>query len=184
MKIFYEGGFNAIGMDRIAAETGVSKTSIYKHFRTKDDLILATLRLRDEQFRNWLVRRVEALASDPSQRLLAVFDALHEWLTEPGFRGCMFVKASAEFQDRASPIHAAAAEHKRLLQIYLEKLAEKAGARNPAELALYLQLVSEGAINIAHLHDASLAADAARTAARVLVNSAVSPVAVLTEPGK
>lgn len=180
LKIFYEGGFNAIGMDRIAAETGVSKTSIYKHFRTKDDLILATLRLRDEQFRNWLVRRVEALASEPPQRLLAVFDALKEWLTEPGFKGCMFVKASAEFQDRANPIHAAAAEHKRLLQLYLEKLAERAGARKPAELAVHLQLVSEGAISIAHLHDPRLAADAARTVARVLINAELSPGAIST----
>ncbi|MBA3067597.1 MAG: TetR/AcrR family transcriptional regulator [Hyphomonas sp.] len=178
LTIFYEGGFNAIGMDRIAAETGVSKTSIYKHFRTKEDLILATLRLHDEQFRNWLVRRVEVLASEPAQRLLAVFDALREWLLEPEFRGCMFVKASAEFQDRASPIHAASAEHKRLLQIYFEKLADKAGAGHPGELAAQLQLLIEGAITIAHLHDPHLAAETAGAAARVLINAALPANAV------
>jgi AcrR family transcriptional regulator len=87
LKTFYRVGFNAIGMDRIAEETGVSKTSIYNHFRTKDDLILATLRLRDEQFRNRLARRVEALAKDPRERLGAIFDALGEWFDEPGYQG-------------------------------------------------------------------------------------------------
>lgn len=69
LQVFYSGGFHAVGMDSLAKATGVSKTAIYKHFRTKEDLILATLRLRDEQFRNWLVRRVEALETDPRKRL-------------------------------------------------------------------------------------------------------------------
>lgn len=175
LEIFYEGGFSAIGMDRVAAETGVSKTSIYKHFRTKDDLILATLRLKDEQFRNWLIRKVEGLAGDPARRLIAVFDALREWLLEPGFKGCMFVKASAEFQDRANPVHAAAAEHKRLLRLYLRQLAENAGAPAPGELALQLQLLIEGAITIAHLHDPDQAARSASAAARVLIAAELTP---------
>ena len=61
LSAFYRAGFQAIGMDRLAVETGVSKTSMYKHFRTKEDLIQAALRLRDEQFRNWLFRRIDAL---------------------------------------------------------------------------------------------------------------------------
>ena len=68
-------------MDRLAKETGVSKTAIYKYFRTKEELILATLRLRDEQFRNWMTRRIEALAPDPKGRLIAIFDALQNGLT-------------------------------------------------------------------------------------------------------
>ena len=59
LAAFYRNGFQATGMDRLAVETGVSKTSMYKHFRTKEELILAALRLRDEQFRNWLTRRLE-----------------------------------------------------------------------------------------------------------------------------
>ena len=65
LKVFYTNGFHATGMDMIAAETGISKTSIYKHFRTKEDLILAVLRLRDEHFRNWLYRRMEELGNTP-----------------------------------------------------------------------------------------------------------------------
>ena len=173
LKVFYNGGFNAVGMDRVAKETGVSKTSIYKHFRTKEDLILAALRLRDEQFRNWLVRRIEALASDPKDRLLAIFDALAEWFREPGFKGCMFVKASAEFQDRSHPIHAASAEHKRILAQYFTDLAANAGASDPEALAQQLLVLKEGAIVMAHLGDPDIVAPATRTAAEAVINQAL-----------
>lgn len=172
LKAFYKGGFRAIGMDKLAAETGVSKTAIYKHFRTKEDLIVATLRLRDEQFRNWLVRRIEALASTPKDRLLATFDALAEWFREPEFKSCMFIKASSEYQDRDHPIHATAAEHKRLLLQYLQKLATDAGAKDPEGLARRLLVIKEGAIVLAHLHDPEAVAADARAAAAELIDNA------------
>ena len=174
LKAFYAGGFHAIGMDRLAKETGVSKTAIYKHFRTKEELILATLRLRDEQFRNWLVRRVEALASDPKDQLLAIFTALGEWFDEPQFKSCMFIKASSEYQDRSHPIHAIAAEHKRLLLDYFRMLAEKAGARNPKALAQQLLIIKEGAIVLAHLHGPEEVVREVRTAAAALINGALA----------
>jgi len=172
LKAFYKGGFRAIGMDKLAAETGVSKTAIYKHFRTKEDLIVATLRLRDEQFRNWMVRRVEALASTPREQLLATFDALGEWFREPEFKSCMFIKASSEYQDRDHPIHAIAAEHKRLLHQYFKKLAVQAGAGNPDKLAHQVLIMKEGAIVLAHLHEPEEVAANARSAAAVLIENA------------
>lgn len=172
LKTFYRGGFHAIGMDALAKETGVSKTAMYKHFRTKEELILATLRLRDEQFRNWLVRRVEALAATPAERLLAIFDALAEWFGEPEFRSCMFIKASSEYQDRKHPIHAASAEHKRLLLVYFQNLAEAAGAKEPEALARRLLILKEGAIVLAHLHDPKTTAADARAAAATLIKAA------------
>ena len=173
LESFYRGGFHAIGMDRLAKETGVSKTAIYKHFRTKDDLILATLRLRDEQFRNWLMRRVEALAHDPRGRLFAIFDALGEWFAEPGFRSCMFIKASSEFQQRGEPIHTMSAEHKHLLARYFAELAQAAGAKEPEELARELLVIKEGAIVLAHLHDPARIAEDARRAAAAVITQAV-----------
>ena len=169
---FYSGGFHAIGMDRLAKETGVSKTAIYKHFRTKEELILATLRLRDEQFRNWLVRRIEALAQDPKDQLIAIFDALGEWFEEPEFKSCMFIKASSEYQDRGHPIHATAAEHKRLLVKDFTERARKAGANDPEMLARELLIVKEGAIVLAHLHDAQqVAKDARQAAEKILIST-------------
>lgn len=171
---FYKGGFHAIGMDRLAKETGVSKTAIYKHFRTKEDLILATLRLRDEQFRNWLQRRIEALADKPRDQLVAIFDALKEWFEEPGFRGCMFIKASSEYQDSDHPIHATSAEHKRLLSIYFAEIAAKADANDPEALARQLLIIKEGAIVLAHLHDHKKVAEDAKALASVTIGNALS----------
>jgi len=169
LDLFYRNGFHATGMDMIAAETGVSKTSIYKHFRTKEDLILAVLRLRDEEFRNWLYRRIEELADTPRDQMLAMFDALAEWFERRDFRGCMFVKASAEFQEYAHPIHAQSAEHKRLLLEYVADLARKAGAADPETLARQLTLLKEGAIVIAVMgHGAQPARDASTAAASLL----------------
>ena len=169
LKTFYRSGFGATGMDKLAKETGISKTSMYKHFRTKEDLILAVLRLRDENFRNWLTRRIEELATTPEKRLLAMFDALDEWFSEDGFRSCMFIKASSEYQEPDNPIHVACAEHKRLLLNYLREVAHKAGAKNPDLLARQLLLLKEGAIVTAHLQGPDgVARDAKQVAAYVI----------------
>lgn len=173
LESFYRGGFHAIGMDRLAKETGVSKTAIYKHFRSKDDLILATLRLRDEQFRNWLTRRIEALADNPRDRLLAIFDAMEEWFADPGFRSCMFIKASSEFQTRGEPIHTMSAEHKSLLARYFEELARDAGAKEPEQLAKQLLIIKEGAIVLAHLHDPDQVARDSKALAKTLIDAAI-----------
>ncbi|MGR3661651.1 MAG: TetR/AcrR family transcriptional regulator [Paracoccaceae bacterium] len=169
LPIFYRNGFHATGMDRLAAETGISKTSMYNHFRTKEDLILAVLRLRDDNFRNWLYRRMEELGETPAEQLIAMFDALGEWFAEPDYRGCMFIKASAEYQDTDDPIHAQAAEHKRLLFNHICDLANRAGASDPAALARQLLLLKDGACVTAHLrHSEDPASDAILAAQQLL----------------
>lgn len=166
---FYWNGFHATGMDMLAAETGISKTSMYKHFRTKEDLILAVLRLRDENFRNWLYRRMEELADSPREQLLAMFDALEEWFAEPGYKGCMFIKASSEFQDAGHPIHKQSADHKRMLETHITQLAVKSEIADPGALARQLLLLKEGAIVTAHLgHTDNPAQDAKNAAIEVL----------------
>ena len=171
--IFYRNGFHATGMDMIVAETGISKTSMYKHFRTKDDLILATLRLRDEEFRNWLFRRMAEQDATPREQLLAMFDALGEWFDQPDFRGCMFIKASSEYQEAENAIHAQCTEHKRLLFDQLRDIAKAAGAVDPATLAQHLLLLKEGAIVTAHLGNRSGTIQNAKTAASALIEAAL-----------
>ena len=169
LEVFYRNGFHASGMDTIVTEIGISKTSIYKHFRTKEDLILAVLRLRDEHFRNWLFRRMEELGSNPDKQLIAMFDALEEWFVEPGYRGCMFIKASSEYQDSTHPIHEQSADHKRMLERHFIGLAEQAGYADPGGLARQLLLLKEGAIVTAHLgHTDKPAADAKHAAKALL----------------
>ena len=172
-KLFARHGFHATGIDRILAEAGVAKMTLYKHFRSKDELILAALRRRDEEFRNWFRRRVEARADTPRARLLAVFDVLAEWFEQPDFAGCTFVTAAAEFHPAEDPIHAAAAEHKRLLLAFLRDLAGEAGARDPETLAQELGLLMEGATALAHVcGEKNL--EAARHAARLLIDEALA----------
>ena len=170
LEAFCAGGFHAIGMDRLAKETGVSKTAIYKHFRTKEELILAALRLRDEQYRNGIMRRVEELADQPRDKLLAIFDALAEWFLEPDFNGCTFIKASSEYLDREDPIHSTSAEHNRLMRSFIRGLAIKADAPDPEALARELLVIKEGAIVLAHLLDPSEAAADARRAAKIVID--------------
>jgi len=174
LRIFYAHGFHATGMDRLVSETGISKTSMYKHFRSKEELILAALRLRDEQFRNWFYRRMEEIGGTPRGQLLAMFEALGEWFARPDFRSCMFIKAAGEYPEAGHPIHAQSAEHKRLILTHVRALAERAGARDPDALARQLLLLVEGAIVTAHLgHAKDPDADACRVA-EVLLDAALA----------
>jgi AcrR family transcriptional regulator len=170
LDVFYRNGFHATGMDMLVEETGISKTSMYKHFRTKEDLIIAVLRLRDEHFRNWLYRRMEELAETPREQLIAMFDALEEWFDEAGFKGCMFVKASSEYQDASHPIHQQSADHKRMLERHMVDLAIKARLASPEALARQLLLLKEGAIVTAHLAHTENPAQDAKAAAVLLVD--------------
>ena len=177
LEIFYREGFHATGMDRLVAETGISKTTMFKHFRSKEELILAVLRLRDEDFRNWLFRRM-ARAGAPRDQLLAMFDALAEWFASPSFRSCMFIKAASEYPDPDHPIHAQAAEHKRLLFLQLRTIAQDAGAADPDALARRLLLLKEGAIVTAHLgHEKDPAGDAKVAAETLLERNAATAAA-------
>ncbi|MET1415274.1 TetR/AcrR family transcriptional regulator [Roseibium sp. HPY-6] len=169
LPVFYRDGFHATGMDALVSETGISKTTMFKHFRTKDDLILAVLRHRDEIFRNWLFRRLDESGLPARERLLVLFDALKEWFSEPDFRGCMFIKASAEFQDPEHPAFVQSAEHKRLLLTALTRLCKEAQVRDPCQLARQLLILKEGAIVAAHMGFDPDPAGAARTAAECLI---------------
>ncbi len=177
LRLFYTRGFHATGIDKILAEAGVAKMTLYKHFRSKDELILATLRRRDELFRNWLMGAMEQAASDPRGRLLAMFDALDDWfhgraLATLGFHGCAFIKAAGEFDDPEDAIHRACAEHKRMIVDYLTNLAAAAGAADPKALAEQLALLKEGAIVTAQVRGLSNAAEQAKLIARVMIDAA------------
>ena len=169
LEAFNRHGFQAAGMDLLVRETGISKTSMYKHFDTKDDLILAVLELRDAQFRDWLVRRMQALGETPIARILALYDVLEEWFAKPDFKGCMFIRAAAEFQDKTHPIRQHSARHKQQIEDMLKGLVIEAGLDNPGLLARQLVLLKEGAIIAAHVQQSPTAAADAKTAARVVL---------------
>ncbi|WP_420326690.1 TetR/AcrR family transcriptional regulator [Mameliella sp.] len=177
LNLFYVHGFNATGIDRILSESGVAKMTLYKHFRSKDELILAALQLRDERFRNWLMAEMEKSSTDPEERLMAMFPALETWFLGKafkgiGFYGCAFINAAGEFGDQAHPAHRLAAEHKRRIVDYLVELCRDAGLPDPEGLAEQLALLKEGAIATAHVRNMPEAARTAEKMARVLIESA------------
>ncbi len=166
---FYARGIGAVGVDAVVAEAGVAKATLYRHFRSKDELVEAFLRRRDRRWRDWLREAVERRSPDPAGRPLAVFDALGEWFASDDFRGCAFINAAAEIADPAHPARAAVQEHKRLLGEYLEELLRAAGSPEPARDAGALLLLAEGAMVTALIErDPAPAERARRAAARML----------------
>jgi len=175
MKLFCEEGFQATGVDRILKEAGVAKMTLYNHFKSKDELVLAALRRRDEIFRNEFMRSVESKADTPAGRLEAIFDVLHDWFTSDDFRGCVFINAAAEYPNSGCPVRAVVAEHIRLMRDYMRDLARKAGAEDPDSMADTLSLLTEGAINMAQAGLKKEAAHKARAAARPLLDALPQP---------
>ncbi|MGE5540437.1 MAG: TetR/AcrR family transcriptional regulator [Gemmatimonas sp.] len=169
LALFSRHGYHATGIDRILAESGVAKMTLYKHFRSKDDLILAALRRRDEEFFRWLQTEVEGRAATPRERLLTVFDALESWFKDPAFNGCCFINAAGEYGGKDDPVHVAAAEHKARIAGYLRELAQAAGAASPDEVARQLMLLVNGAIVAAHVGGDAGAARSARALAEALL---------------
>ena len=172
LDLFYQDGFHATGVDKILEKAGVARMTLYNHFKSKDELILATLRRRDEKFRNWFMRAVERLGKTPRNRLLAIFDALEEWFSGKDYNGCMFINASAEFARPDDPIHMAASEHLGLVLNYVRALTKSAGAKEPDALADGLMLLMEGAVILSYVAGDRNAAARAKTAAEALIQQA------------
>jgi AcrR family transcriptional regulator len=141
-RLFYGEGVRAVGVERILAESGVGRASFYRHFASKDDLVVAVLRARDEQWRRWLEERVTAHGGGP----LAVFDALAERFARGDFRGCAFINTMVEAADPGSAAHRTAAEHKRQVTEYVDGLLVATGRVDHAPLADQFILLMDGAI--------------------------------------
>lgn len=146
MRVFYKHGFHASSLDDILKEGGLSRPTLYNHFKSKDELIVAAMRRRDEIFRNRLMKHVESKGKTPLERLEAVFDFHEDWFTGDEFCGCMFINASAEFSIAESAPRRIAAEHKQEIVRYLHALCEAAGCDDPGTIAEQLNIIIEGTI--------------------------------------
>lgn len=168
IRLFGVGGIRATGIDRLLAEAGVAKMSLYKHFAGKDALVVAALRRRDEMFRETFRAMVETRRGARA-RLLGVFDGLEKWFSRPGFRGCPFLNAAAELPEGGCEARLVIAEHKAWVHGQLRELAREAGAGEG--LADQLMLLFEGAIARAYVTGDARVAREAKRAAEVLLGS-------------
>lgn len=143
---FYRDGFRNVGIDAILDDVGISKTAFYKHFESKDDLMIAVLDavggFIDQEFRRMVKDRGGPSAAG---QLAALLDVVEHVIESKDFHGCIFVNAAMEFPSPHDPIHQAASRHKRALEGFVYELAERARARDPALLAQELCMVIEGA---------------------------------------
>jgi len=173
-RLFYRDGYRIVGIDTILAEAGVAKMTLYNHFPSKDDLIVAVIERTDREVRASLAAAVEAAGRSPTKRLLAVFDWLEAWFDSDDFKGCAFIRALSEFPEPGHPVHRAAWRHKQSVRQTLTELCTAAEARNPAVLANALSLLIDGAIVAAHATGTTTPAAAARTTAAALLKLATA----------
>ena len=150
-ELFNRFGYHAAGVDKVIAEAGIAKTTLYRHFPSKEDLIVAVLKRIDGQFRDDMRASVDRAARDPKQKLLATFDFLEAWFKDKSFYGCPFISAASEYCERGSPVFQEASIHKRLLVAYFEELARAANLDQPQRVAEEINLLQEGAIAVAHI---------------------------------
>lgn len=146
MRRFYRDGFRNVGLDQVLADVGISKTAFYKHFESKEDLVLAALEMQNhwlqDSFREMVRQRG---GSAPVGQLRALLDVV-DWIIEADdFQGCIFVNVALEFPLPHEPAHLAAAQHKRAIEEIVQELATQAGAANPRQMARELCLIMEGA---------------------------------------
>ena len=174
LELFNERGYRATGIDAILARAGVAKMTLYKHFRTKDDLVLAALRRADEQSRREMFAEIERRATEPRERMLALFDYASDWVSGDGFRGCLFIRATGEFSEGDGPIRDACTEHSALVTRYIAGLAVQAGASDAESLANQLMLLFKGVLTAGQGGaDAAVIAQA-RAAAQTLIDASLS----------
>jgi AcrR family transcriptional regulator len=143
-KLFYQQGFRAVGVDTIIAEAGVAKMTLYAHFPSKDDLIVAYLERADAEGWQWL-EQATAERESPREKLLAIFEALSERADGAACFGCPVQATAAEFPDPEHPGHKVALASKQKTRAHLRELAAQALLRDPEELADQLMLLMDGA---------------------------------------
>lgn len=170
-QLFYWRGIHAVGVDTIAAESGVTKRTLYNRFGCKDNLVATYLTERDRRWRALVTARMDAAPPDPAVRVLVPFDLLPEWLA-PASRGCSFVNAFAELPDPDHPGHRMIVAEKTWLRDLFRELLAGTGVADPDTLAGQLLTLHEGAIVNYSIVGDGAAPDTARAAAETLMAAA------------
>lgn len=163
--LFCKNGINATGIDAIIDEAGTAKTTLYKLFGSKTNLVHAVLESEGKQWREWFIAAIEEGGGDPQTKLARIFPALKSWFGEERFYGCPFINAVAEHDKDQKQFRNIALRHKKVVLAHIEKLAGEMGAAEPEVLAHQLALLIDGAIVAAMVSGNPGVADTAGLAA-------------------
>ena len=170
--LFKRAGFHATGIDRIIAEADVAKMTMYRHFPSKDELIVEVLDYRARRFERQLDQLAQEVAT-PERKIGKIFDWHERWFSSPDFHGCLFAHALAEFGDPGHPVFQAVARQKNGLKRHLQSILEAVMPPKQAEgAAAALLMLIEGATLMAQMGEAEAAIDSARKAADAVIASA------------
>lgn len=147
--LFSRRGIRAVGIDAIISQSGVARMTLYRHFGSKEELVLAYLERREEVWtHSWLQADVERLASDPRERLLAIFDVFHNWFQRPDFEGCAFMNVMLETADDGTDdaVYRASSAYLANVRGFVERLSSEAGIPDPASFGRQWHLLMKGSI--------------------------------------
>jgi len=169
--LFYQHGARAVGVDLVVEKAGVAKTSLYRHFRTKDDLIAAFLERADQEFWEQWDSVSSRHADDAEAELDAHIGWIGERVGELAYRGCPQINVAAEFPELDHPARKVAKAHKREMRRRLTVIAERLNAVEPDELGGQLAVLLNGAFVSTHIFEAGESTELLRRAAKALVSA-------------
>ncbi len=171
-RLFYQHGIRAIGIDRVIAEAGVAKMTLYTHFASKDDLVLAVLHHREAAFLASFQPILERHQHSGGGPVRGLFAAFKEWFAREDFRGCAFINAAVELADPAHPGRSYVREQKRRFGEFIRGYLTASLGAEAASVVPAIALLIEGAIVTALIHGAPEVADVAADAAEKILESA------------
>jgi len=146
-ELFSHRGIHDVGVDEVVERAGVAKATLYNHFRSKDDLVLAFLEQREQIWTyGWVEREARRRGATPEEQLLAIFDLFDEWFYGDDFEGCSFVNTLLEFRDLEHPVGRASADYLENIRSVVRNLALAAGLRDPDDFALSWHILMKGSI--------------------------------------
>lgn len=167
-ELFAAHGVSQVGIDAVLDRAGCAKASLYDHFGSKDDLAVAFLKQREAIWtRGWLEAEIKRRASDPRQRLLAIFDVFDGWFHKKNFEGCSFINVLLESK-KGSPARRAAAAQLAKIRAIVHDLAVDAKLHEPDEFAQAWHMLMKGAIVAAGEGNRNAAREAKRAATLIL----------------
>jgi AcrR family transcriptional regulator len=144
--LFCKNGINATGIDAIINEAGTAKTTLYKLFGSKTNLVHVVLETEGKQWRDWFIDAIESGGGSAQAKLARIFPSLKDWFGQERFYGCPFINAVGEHDKDQKQLRAIAMRHKKVVLSYIEKLSSDMGAAEPVVLAHQLALLMDGAI--------------------------------------
>ena len=170
-ELFYAEGFRAVSAEKIIARVGTTKVTFYRHFRSKDELMVAYLERRAAEERAAIEELLAAAEVDPQKALVRAIDTLMAAACRPGNRGCPFINAAAEYADPAHPVRVVVAAHRQWQLRSFEQLLAALGVDDPAAAAGELMLLRDGAAVGGYLDDPTAVARALSTAGLAIVRA-------------